>query len=719
MTLRRILLSGLIVAAGTVGFDLRSSLSPQVFAADWIGGVSTNYFTPGNWSGTAAPASGEAVNVGAVPFTNAPVYAGDNTATPAGIVKVGLASGGAFTVNSGTFGASNMWLGGVSTALGSQYPSLTVNGGAIAVNAPFDANAPFTTSYVSGAKSIFTMTAGEVNVSAAFLGGNEVLFAANGALGSNAPGTIATVLMTGGTFTGPGRIRFGRSNSNNAANDNARAVVTMSGGLMWAKGVDGAGTLNFQGGQVDFSGGVLRGGDMSTNDGFRKLTANGLRGGVDFTGGVLEIITNVSEGGVYIVPAGVDPSTVTITPFQRGQARTVGVSGTNDDDRFFTTLPNAAVRCLMTTDPVSGKQQSNGFASIKGDYNLDGMVNMADYTLWTAQNGNTYSTDPLDATAVLGYYGADGNGDGVVNSLDYDVWNSLYGQSTVGGPYVAAQNIVINVSSGTQTQSAAGYPQLTFLTARNVTKSGAGTVVFDATNTYTGTTTVQAGKLVLATSSAAVSGQFVPTAGGVVALPATLAVQTSVEQLNPNAGGLTDVGNGLLVVSRGLDAASLVTALRAGRGDGSWTGTSGITSSEAAADLAAGIPRAVGWLSNTDGSVEFAYAAPGDSNLDWQVDMLDAANFITAGKFNTGDPATWFQGDFNYDGVVDVLDSANFITTGLFDTGSYNSAPVAVGAVSAVPEPSSAATVAIAALAAGWLLGRRGAASRNPRRDVV
>jgi hypothetical protein len=163
----------------------------------------------------------------------------------------------------------------------------------------------------------------------------------------------------------------------------------------------------------------------------------------------------------------------------------------------------------------------------------------------------------------------------------------------------------------------------------------------------------------------------------------------------------------------------MLTALLAGRGDGSWTGTSGITSSAAAADLAASIPRSVGWLDNGDGSVAFAYAAPGDTNLDWAIDILDAANFLAGGKFDSGDPATWLEGDFGYDGIVDVLDAADFLATGLFDAGPYNaSSPPAVG-VAAVPEPSSAAAVAIATLAAGWLLRRRDAAADLPPLNVA
>jgi hypothetical protein len=108
-------------------------------------------------------------------------------------------------------------------------------------------------------------------------------------------------------------------------------------------------------------------------------------------------------------------------------------------------------------------------------------------------------------------------------------------------------------------------------------------------------------------------------------------------------------------------------------------------------------------------SLTFAFAAPGDTNLDMQVDVTDAANFVTAGKYDTGLPATWIEGDFNYDGVVDIQDAAEFTTTGLYNTGVYNP-PSASGAVAAVPEPSSAGVVVgMASLLLGWRLRRRAA----------
>jgi hypothetical protein len=145
-----------------------------------------------------------------------------------------------------------------------------------------------------------------------------------------------------------------------------------------------------------------------------------------------------------------------------------------------------------------------------------------------------------------------------------------------------------------------------------------------------------------------------------------------------------DVGNGMVTVAAGLPAVDMVAALLTGRGDGSWTGTSGITSSTAAAELSQSIPRTVGWLDNGDGSVAFAYAAPGDTNLDWAIDILDAANFLALGKFDTGEPATWLA-------------------------GNYNASPATAGAVAAVPEPATWAIMTVM-LTAGLVarLRRRG-----------
>ena len=253
-----------------------------------------------------------------------------------------------------------------------------------------------------------------------------------------------------------------------------------------------------------------------------------------------------------------------------------------------------------------------------------------------------------------------------------------------------------------------------------LTKSGSGTLVLSGSSSYAGTTTVSSGTLVLSgmvTGTAAVSviaGATIVLASGnaLATRPLTVSsfgtatlspyLQTTVGGLNPNAGGLVDVGNGMVTVTSGLTVENMLTAITAGSNGGTWTGTSGITSSTAAVDSAAGSPRAVGWLDNGDGSLTVAYAAPGDTNLDWSVDILDTANFLALGKFDTGSPATWREGDFNYDGFVDILDADAFVSTGLFNAGNYNTpsgervAVAPVGSVAAVPEPSTWALLAAA-----------------------
>jgi len=189
--------------------------------------------------------------------------------------------------------------------------------------------------------------------------------------------------------------------------------------------------------------------------------------------------------------------------------------------------------------------------------------------------------------------------------------------------------------------------------------------------------------------------------GGTLAVAAYL--DTTVAGLDLAAGGLVDVSHGGMTVTAGMSVSSLFSALLAGRNNGLWTGTSGITSSAVAADVAVGEERAVGWLDNGDGSVTAAYAAPGDTNLDWQVDVLDASNFLSFGKFDSGLAATWLEGDFNYDRVVDVLDAADFFGTGLYDAGNYNT-PTGASGIAAVPEPAIPAGLLLASAAAVALL---------------
>jgi hypothetical protein len=59
------------------------------------------------------------------------------------------------------------------------------------------------------------------------------------------------------------------------------------------------------------------------------------------------------------------------------------------------------------------------FALQQGDYNGDGIVDSADYYVWTAHFGQSPAT----------FYDGDGTGNGVVDAADYDAWRGHQGQT--------------------------------------------------------------------------------------------------------------------------------------------------------------------------------------------------------------------------------------------------------------------------------------------------
>jgi autotransporter-associated beta strand protein len=322
--------------------------------------------------------------------------------------------------------------------------------------------------------------------------------------------------------------------------------------------------------------------------------------------------------------------------------------------------------------------------------------------------------------------------------------------------------IVIDVAGGSQTQAQAGYA--TIAAASSVTKTGAGTVVFDAANAYTGPTTVSAGTLQVANANAVAASNVTVDTGATLSVasgttmkaPAVivdggtlagsaLAVNstTGITSLAINAGNLAgspavtvgsggtmslvqdarvsvavgslaitegsgggrlDVGAGQVAVAAGgITAADLRADLLAGRNGGAWNGATGITSSAAAAS---GGTRTVGYLIAGDGSATVSFAAAGDTNLNGTVDVFDLVAVNSSGKYGTGAASVWSQGDFNYDGVTSVFDLVSVNGSGAYGRGNYfPAAPTAAGGVAAVPEPGCLGL--LAAGLAGLVAARR------------
>jgi fibronectin-binding autotransporter adhesin len=359
------------------------------------------------------------------------------------------------------------------------------------------------------------------------------------------------------------------------------------------------------------------------------------------------------------------------------------------------------------------------------------------------------STDPANGTGGFANDLAGGTFGLAVSGTNLNLVFSPAGSST---------DIVIDVPSGSQTQAAAGYP--TIASATSLTKTGNGTLVFDAANGYTGPTTISAGTLQVANAGALAATPVTVNTGGTLAVAtgtqmkgpavivdggtlsagavainnttgiASLAINAgtiagsptvaigaggqmalvqdarvtvsvgglSVEQTT--GGGRLDLGAGQVTIGiGGISAADLRADIIAGRNGGGWNGGTGITSSTAAASAGG---RAVGYVVAADGSAKVSFAAPGDVDLSGAVNVFDLVGVNSGGKYGAGTAAVWNQGDFNYDGVTNVFDLVSVNTAGAYGQGNYfPAAPSTSSAVSAVPEPGCLPFLAggIAALA--------------------
>ncbi|MEN1678132.1 MAG: glycosyl hydrolase [Planctomycetota bacterium] len=84
------------------------------------------------------------------------------------------------------------------------------------------------------------------------------------------------------------------------------------------------------------------------------------------------------------------------------------------------TLPTLPSALMWNTDLLGETGEVS--VVLAGDYNGDGLVDAADFTVWRDTLGD----------AAAPQTGADGDGDGMITAADYEVWRSAFGQAAPG-----------------------------------------------------------------------------------------------------------------------------------------------------------------------------------------------------------------------------------------------------------------------------------------------
>ena len=197
---------------------------------------------------------------------------------------------------------------------------------------------------------------------------------------------------------------------------------------------------------------------------------------------------------------------------------------------------------------------------------------------------------------------------------------------------------------------------------RQLVIRGPGLVVLEGANVHTGGTRVESGTLVLREPRGLGAGPVEVLDGARLVLDIGFTTAT-VRALARSATGVIDLGTGGIVVAAGgSDETAIREGIRAGRVPGS---VSGIQSS-AVSDAS----RSIGYSVAADGEARLVFTAPGDLDLDRDVDVLDLVAMVAAARFGTGVPAGWSEGDIDYDGLANVFDLVAIAAGGGYGIGS-------------------------------------------------
>lgn len=291
-----------------------------------------------------------------------------------------------------------------------------------------------------------------------------------------------------------------------------------------------------------------------------------------------------------------------------------------------------------------------------------------------------------EGTVSINSINALGGGTGDILQFDGGTLLITAAVTTSKGGSFTASNGTINTNG--QTMSVSGV----FTGPGGFTKSGLGTLTLSGANTYTGTTTVNAGTLVF-NASQINSAPLVIGGSGTVRLASNGSRVLVVPTLSITPGGRLDLtDNGMVADYVG---ASPIASIRAMLLDGRLitTATGANRRLGYGERTALGVTAYAGVMLDAD-SLIVRYALAGDANLDNMVNFDDL--LVVASSYNVPSGAVWTQGDFTYDGAVGFDDLLI-----LASSYSLSFTVVSASAHVSIPEPLATASLFLLSLALG------------------
>ena len=388
-----------------------------------------------------------------------------------------------------------------------------------------------------------------------------------------------------------------------------------------------------------------------------------------------------------------------------------------------------------TTPTFAGSVIGNINLGFNYSSSITGATSETNQILFTLSGTNSYigTTTVNGAQLQVGFGGSTGNlGSGPI-ALNFGIGTATSLNPVAGTAVPAVLSFNRSDSALVVSSNISG--------VGSINQVGVGTTTLSGLNTYTGPTTVSAGILQIsaagalpnANASAGFHGTNLTIASGAKLIATHLTNGKAMQVGTLNNSGLINLTDNALDVYAGTASFSTIYGqVLTGYGAGSWNGTTGITSTDAASntrhlttlgvilnDNGSGTPlygtngtlaTTFGGVTPQDNDVLVKYVYFGDTNLDGKVDGTDYSR-IDAAFISGGTLTGWYNGDFNYDGVINGSDYT--LIDNAFNTqGASLAAEVATATdqiaggstTAAVPEPT---TLGLLGMGAVSLLGRR------------